>query len=221
MARGRKAKGETSHLREQMSLRMPTDVREELKKAAKANGRSVTQELLIRLKRSFDEDRKNYRDPATRALCFLFAELADHVHYLGTPDWRSNPFLFRAFKLAVIRLLDMLEPAGKIEPPLFRKFLLERRDKDEMADNQRKHFIRIMESPEALAENAANVTLADFYRTAPRYKWLKSAREKLNSDPELPPGIGSALLQSQENIYYGMDQARRALALRPTKGGKP
>ena len=93
-----------------MSLRMPEEMRDELQKAAGESGRSITQEVLHRLQQSFVQDRKTNRDPATRALCFLFSELAEYVHH-GTPDWRSDPFLFRAFKIAIPKLLDnMPEP---------------------------------------------------------------------------------------------------------------
>ena len=111
---GRKSQGPVTQLRAVMSIRLPTEMRGELQKAAKANGNSVTQELLSRLDASFKQDRKNYRDPATKALCFLFSELAERVH-AGTPDWRSDPFLFRAFKIGVTKLLNNLpEPKGKI-----------------------------------------------------------------------------------------------------------
>ena len=109
------------------SVRIPATMRDELEKAAdkrrlrKWNG---SDELRRRLQESFDQDRKNYSDPETQALCFLFADLSVNVHR-GTPNWRSNPFLFRAFKLAVAKLLDnMPSPAGKVETPLFLKEVL-------------------------------------------------------------------------------------------------
>src|SRR5262249_30665631 len=107
-----------------MSVRMTDAMRKALMKAAKDSDRSITQELLHRLEGSFVQDRKNERDPASKALCFLFAELAEYVH-LGTSDWRSDPFLFKAYKLAVPKLLDGLpEPEGKIATPqLFRIML--------------------------------------------------------------------------------------------------
>ena len=72
---GRKPQGEVSELREVMSFRLPTEMRDDLAKAAKANHHSVTQELLIRLKASFREDAKNYRDPATKALYEFLAQI--------------------------------------------------------------------------------------------------------------------------------------------------
>jgi hypothetical protein len=68
------------------------------------------------LERSLDQEAKDSLDPATRDLCFLFAQLAEQIH-LGTADWQSNPFLFRAFKIGIAELLDALEPTGKVKIP--------------------------------------------------------------------------------------------------------
>ena len=46
---GRKPKGAFSKLTSPLSLRMPSDMRDELEAAAKASGKSVSQELLRRL----------------------------------------------------------------------------------------------------------------------------------------------------------------------------
>jgi len=104
-----------------MSFRLPTEMRTALAKAAKGSGRSVTQELLRRLHGSFRRD----RDPALQALCYLVEEVAEGVVNPAPfrvtsmrPLWRSNPFLFRAFKLAVGKILDALEPAGEIKSPV-------------------------------------------------------------------------------------------------------
>ena len=226
---GRKPQGEVSRLRSVMSFRMPEEMRDELQKAAKESGRSVTQELLRRVQESFDQDRKNYRDPATKALCFLFSDLAENVHG-GTPDWRSDPFLFRAFKIGVTKLLNNLpEPKGKIEPPRLRKFLLDRLSADdpmnetEHVKNWRKQLTRMMKSPEALAKSAVENTLAGYFKTDPRYgdwgAWRKAwepSREKLDADPEIP-GLFSKFLRHQDNTYYGMQQARDGLSLKPRR----
>ena len=226
---GRRSQGPISGLREVMSFRLPTEMRGELQKAAKANGNSVTQELLSRLDASFKQDRKNYRDPATNGLCILFSDLAENVHG-GTPDWRSDPFLFRAFKIGVPKLLNNLpEPKGKIELPRLRKFVLEQLSTDdpmnetEHVKNWRKQLTRMMKSPEALAESAVENTLAGYFKTDPRYgdwgAWRKAwepSREKLDADPEIP-GLFSKMLQHQDNTYYQMQQARDALSLKPRR----
>jgi hypothetical protein len=120
---GRKPKGDFSQLTSPLSIRMPEDMRRQLEVAASASGRSVSQEVLRRIQESFNQERDKARDPAMRALCFLIAQLAGDVAGLtdekGRPffDWRTDPFFFRAFKLAIAQMLDALEPAGEIQPP--------------------------------------------------------------------------------------------------------
>jgi hypothetical protein len=220
---GAKPRGEVGGLTSVISVRMPKEMRENLKRAAKRSGRSITQELLSRLKESFVQDRKNYRDPATRALCFLISELAENIHK-GTPDWRSDPFLFRAFKLAVAQLLDALEPTGKIETPLLFKAMLDAVSSDDPM-NKKPHIKKLreqvrlfMKSPEALAEHATDWTLNDYFRPHPQYKDLVPFQAELDSIPELP-GIGSKLVRQWENTFYGMLDAQRDLAIK-SKGTK-
>jgi hypothetical protein len=102
-----------------MSFRVPVELRDRLEAAAKESTTpewNISQEAIHRLKRSFDQDAKDRSDPATRALCFLFAELAVGIHG-GGMDWRYNPFLFRAFSLGVSKILEALEPEGEIKAP--------------------------------------------------------------------------------------------------------
>ena len=140
---GRKPKGDFSKLVAPLSIRMPAEMRKQLEAAARANGRSLSQELLRRLRESFHRERDKARDPAMRALCFLMAETAHHavgyhkikphppkgltleeaalgeitLEEIPMFDWRSNPFFYRAFKIAFIKLLNALEPQGEIKPP--------------------------------------------------------------------------------------------------------
>jgi hypothetical protein len=77
---------------------------------------------------SFYRDRDKARDPAMRALCFMIAETAHQavgIHGGKQEDspigsWRDNPFYFRAFKIAVGKLLDELEPPGPIRVPVIK-----------------------------------------------------------------------------------------------------
>jgi hypothetical protein len=202
-----------------MSFRLPTEMRDELTKAAKDSGRSVTQELLHRLGQSFKEDRKNYRDPATKGLCILFADLAENVH-AGTPDWRSDPFLFKAFTVGAAKLLATLTPPGKPQTPQLQKFMLERLSSDDPMNKTdyvrdwRERLTRTLKSPEAWGEAAADNTLAAFFKPSQRYKEWEPWREELDADPEIP-GLFSKAMRHQENNYFEMDRAQRSLKLKP------
>jgi hypothetical protein len=198
---GRKPAGPFSELREVMSIRVTTEMRDNLAKAAKANNRSVTQELLARLDWSFKEDRKNYRDPAARAFCFLFSELAELVHW-NLPNWETNRFLFRAFKFGISKLLGAFEPGGKIKAP------------PGLIMGPVDRIARVTRSPAALADYAVSVVLANYNRQTPSYQELGRPARKLESLTGMV-GLASEIMRKEENVYYGMNQARKALTLKP------
>jgi Arc-like DNA binding domain len=201
---GRKPKGDFSELTTPLTIRMPGEMRKELEAAAKKGCKSVTQELLRRLQNSFNRDRKKSRDPALQAICYLIAELAEGVtnpapmHVANMrPLWRSDPFLFRAFKLAVGKLLDALEPAGEIKSPV----ILEITDKVAVHLTTPKFIRDAYRTPEALADFCAAGILQALIRSEPLNKF----------DPRIT--------KWDENDGYGMEFARRDLSVKP-QGGK-
>ena len=199
---GRKPKGEFSELTSPLSFRMPERMWKELQAAKRKSGRSATQEMLRRLQYSFNEDRRKSRDPALQALLYLIGEAAEGVTNTYEfrvkdmrPLWRSNPFLFRAFKLAVSKLLDALEPAGDIKSPATLE-ITENVTLDLTAPN----FVRdIYQTPETLADFVAAGILQGLVRTAPPKK----------SDPH-PTKWDYA-------DHYDWDSARRDLGIKPER----
>jgi len=211
---GRKSGGEFRNLTAVMSLRMPQDLRDQLERARQASRRTMSQELLWRAKMSFDRDRDLSRDRALRAFCFLFSELAQVicVNPRLLPGWRFDPWLFGAFKLAVAKLLDRFQPAGKMKLPEFWQFVREAPDTDGLLPNKEERR-RITESPEAMADYAVQKVLSNF--SDPRqvgrmYKGGKGMEEK-TSDPADRRMMGH-LIQELETSYYGMIDAQRDLA---------
>jgi len=193
---GRKPRGDFSQLTAPLSIRMPTEMREQLRSAARAQGRSVSQELLRRVQDSFHRDRDRARDPAMRALCFLIAQLACEVSGFvtegGTPlyDWRSVPFFFRSFKLAVGHLLDAIEPGGEIYPPTIETIF-----NGEHANTLNEALFGSYQSPEARAKVAAETVLRLLHR--------KPTSSKMDGFELFEPYLSS--------IAYGMQDARRDL----------
>jgi hypothetical protein len=118
---GRKPRGAFSQLAATLSIRMPADMRAKLEaSAARRPGKGwvLTQEILHRLQRTFDRERDERRDPASRALCYLLAQVIATVALNVKPrEWRSDPFAFRTMKLAFNQILDALEPPGEIKAP--------------------------------------------------------------------------------------------------------
>ena len=209
---GRKPSGPFRHSAAQLTVRMPDDMRARLDAAAKKKGWSLSQELLWRLRVSFEkENYRDRRDPATRALCFLIAETAQRVHIGVLVEWNRNPFLFRAFKLAVAALLDELEPAGsaKSSVPEFSKVL---------KPHELQLFGDRWKTPETAAAEAAKLTLTSLFLPAHDVEDVKTRLRGLNF-PERP-NLSEELIKEFEGEFYVMANARRDLGIDEPKGSK-
>jgi hypothetical protein len=108
---GRKSKGEFHGMRNPLSIRITDALREKLDGACKASGRSLTQEVTRRLDDSFGI--KGEPDPRVRAITYLIGQV---TLYTGK-EWRTNPWMFQAFKAAVSLILEKLAPPGEPIPP--------------------------------------------------------------------------------------------------------
>jgi hypothetical protein len=209
---GRKPSGPFKQSAAQLTVRMPDDMRAQLDAAAKKKGWSLSQELLWRLRVSFEkENYADHRDPATRALCFLIAETAQRVR-LGIPvQWHLNPFLFRAFKLGVAALLDALAPTGEAKSPLpeFSK-VLKANELQLLGDR--------LETPEIAAAEAAKLTLTSLLLPAHHVEEVKTRLQGLNF-PERP-NLSEELVKEFEGEFYVMANARRDLGIDEQKGSK-
>jgi hypothetical protein len=213
---GRKPKGEFSKLTSSLTIRIPDDMRRRLGLAANRNGCSLTQELLWRLEKSFEQDLKfSSSDPPARALTFLFEENLSWVFEAcelldlegdkqRADDWHLDRFIFRTFRIAVCRLLEALEPKGEIRPLFNRKKLAEFAEPElkkyppEDADLARVSLAS-WKSPETRAEYIANSIWSSLHRTIPT-KYENEADEMWRS-----LGVKKA--------SYGMSDVRRDLKL--------
>jgi hypothetical protein len=88
--------------------------------AAQASGsKSMSGEIVRLLELGLRAQEERRRDPQVRALCYLIAETANACRAFtgskGRPLFEiTDPFVFRAFKLAVAQLFNWIEPKGKI-----------------------------------------------------------------------------------------------------------
>jgi hypothetical protein len=198
---GRPAKGEFAALTAVLSVRMPSEMRDKLTVSAgrrKPKAWSLTQEILYRLQRSFDRERDERRDPASRALCYLLAEvIATVAHNSAEGAWRSDPFAFRAIKLAFTQILDALEPAGEIRPPV---------------DRERSFPGDMWISPGTLLTVFGGKTpeeMASFVSDVIRMK-LSSEPEPSREEAEGPLAT-TGPMPIQQEFEFGMSDARRHL----------
>jgi hypothetical protein len=214
---GRKPKGPVP-ARSQLTVRMPDDVRAELEAAARRRNRNLTDEVIGRIRASFVRDYEQKRDPATRALLFLISQLAEQIHMNSPIEWHQNPFMFKAFKLAVARLLDALEPSGKVQSPMAevaRGYLeVARGTKEKPAPvlAQSQWFGDAHETPEKTAMVVADGILRHFFAGSLN-EHLPHLRDLAVKHPENE--IFRALSDNLERDHYRMSDARRALQLKP------
>ena len=202
---GRQPSGAFSKLTSPLSVRMPAEMREELEVAAKESGKSLGQELLRRLQDSFNRDRDKARDPAMQALCFLIAETAQQTAGLNKAThrelhWRTNPFYFRAFKIAVGKLLDALEPKGDIEPPLEMQFNITTEEAGALEND----FLKSFRDPESRGGYAARSIWASL-RNVP----LHTREEDKETKERLRVRSQAAYFRE----LYGMPNAARDLQI--------
>lgn len=115
--RGPTPQGEYAGKTEVFSTRIRPDLRASIEKAAQASGRSISQEVEHRLRRTFIQDdriedafgsRENYTVLRIVGLAMQYARVPFH----GTPDWRSDPLAFDVVVRTVNRVLEAIRPPG-------------------------------------------------------------------------------------------------------------
>ena len=104
-----------------LSLRISSDLRSRLeaeRRLTRKKSLSLTVEALLDL--GLKERQSRQSDDPIRAICYLITRLSEDIS--GALDrkkynWRTNPFLYEAFKYAVIKVLDGIRPTGACEAP--------------------------------------------------------------------------------------------------------
>jgi hypothetical protein len=119
--RGPAPKGEYTGKSKVLSTRIRPDTREALSAAAKASGRSLSQEIEHRLRRSFLEDEKIADMFGTRQTFLIMRITALALQRAWNPDkpeadWLNDPFAFEQAVKIVAAVLEAIRPPGEIEP---------------------------------------------------------------------------------------------------------
>jgi hypothetical protein len=197
--------------RAQLTIRMQDSMRAQLEASAKKRGLTVTEELLWRLRVSFAMEQEERRDPAAWALCFLISQIAAlaYAHLPGVP-WHRNPFMFRAFKLGVIRLLGALEPQGEAESPFANLGSSDQLVPDRL-------LAEIYKTPESAADFAAASVLRGLFHPSPP---TQDQRASLTAAAEMNwPGRGKQMVDAIDEDFNSMAHARQALGIGKSKKG--
>lgn len=215
---GRKPKGEFANLASPFSLRMPKELRGQLENAVKHTGRSVSQEILIRIAGSFHREREKAKSSQIRALCFLITQIAEAVSLTDKDAWRTDPFVFKAFQCGVSTLLAKMEPDANAVSFIDR--LPSTADKSRLnSDNHGRWTAETLwdnlqrATPEQAEKNAENV-VDEILQSQDHDLFSKDLLEYFRS-------IAPFLRQELKNKYtvqaYGMVDARRDLKIPAAK----
>jgi hypothetical protein len=203
---GRKRLGRT--VARNLTIRIDDELRERLevevdKRAQRRRNWNLSQEILMRLNQSLSREQEHSHDPATRALTFLISNLAPQIH-LGLPlKWHQNPFMFRAFKLAVGMVLDTIEPSGEMQTPYEAL-----RKKPEVP----KWFIDEYRTPETAALLAANVIMRQFF--------YPSVVRDFTSKESKEPNYSGLTANEIDRDFYRYSDAKRVLGIDKPKETK-
>jgi hypothetical protein len=207
------------------STRLEPEVLAQLKaSAADWPGENVSAFTEFLINRGLAEREKQKRDQALRALLYCIAQLAERCGGIPTVkarwNWRTDPFLFRAFKLAVRKFLDALEePSGEIKPP-WASMLYDSPEKLEIASTRTsspelfKYIVNQMMEDSKSPENYATYAFTEVWRQAN------------NPAPE-PDEYERAIFQALpfgkalEREFYGLPKALRDLELKSKPAAKP
>lgn len=212
---GRKPKGLTAA--RSVTVRMPDDVRADLEVAiARRPGRTLTDELVGRLRRSFSSERDAERNPGIRAICFLIAELAGRIS--SHPEWHQDRATFEVFKLATAKLLTAIEPKG--ETSKVSKYL------SETLKLLYEDFSKTPRSktPSAMADFAVQMILFKLFDDEPAEDWEAAFRAgpwiQVEDGKEVPAppealAFGRKLNVGAQRYTYAISDVRRDLKLTP------
>jgi hypothetical protein len=111
-------------------------------------------------------------------------------HHFEDGPWHRDPFMFRAFKLAVAKILDALEPSGEMRPPR-KKY---------------NSLFFLFDTPESLADDAARKELYRLFHEKPltqaeRAMALQGAEDSLLRGTEYDPFLVLNELEAPFHVY--------------------
>jgi hypothetical protein len=193
-----------------LTIRIDDELRERLevevgKRGQRRRNWNLSQEILMRLNQSLSREQERGHDPATRALTFLISNVAEQIHLGLLPlKWHQNPFMFRAFKLAVGMVLDTIEPSGEMQTPY-----------EALCKNPEvpKYFIDEYRTPETAALSAANVIMRHFF-------YPSVVRDYFTNKESKEPNYSGPAVDDVDREFYRYTDAKRALGIDKPKETK-
>jgi hypothetical protein len=218
---GRKPKGSIRTKSEVFTTRITPNTRAAIEREAESSGQSISQVAERLLILGMETRRRRQTNRPLRALCFLIEALAlrigggqwmdigrfdDPAHQKAVTsmqdEWRTDPFRYKAFTIAVQSLFDALKPKGEIRPPYSSEML----DEISATLGENPAFTALMKNTHASPENLAAFYFANL--------WTQLNREHSLSERELETMRGGDWVGEMiREEFYGLQDARRDLGV--------
>lgn len=102
------------------NTRLDENVRAGLEREAKRNGRSLSQEIQLRLQQSLHTPASALKlkgEKRDRALAALVNHMANATNVVCDDSWHTSPFVFETLRIGWLMLLERLRPAGELAVP--------------------------------------------------------------------------------------------------------
>jgi|SRR5215472_494274 len=119
--RGRPPRGEFSGKTRNINTRITDELRQRLEQAKKENDRSLSQEIEMRLTRSFDQEKDRtitvFGAAPTYILFRIAAETVKMVEQWTGEPWLRDRFTFEIAAAAISSVVTSFAPTGPLEPP--------------------------------------------------------------------------------------------------------
>ena len=112
---GRKPTGDIRGKKAWFSTRVTNETRAALDDEAAATGKSVSQVAEALLIEALTIRREVSLNDPMQALAYVISQLANVTCHGLDRDWRTDPFMFQALKLAIGNFMDGIAPAGEIK----------------------------------------------------------------------------------------------------------
>jgi hypothetical protein len=195
---GRKPAGDIHGKKAWFSTRITAETRAALEAEAAASEKSVSQVAEALLVEAIATRREVSLDDPLKAFAYLIAQLEEVTCHGLDRDWRTDRFMFEAFKRAIIKFMDGIAPAGEMRSPIEDTPLLAKTT-----------IFGPLDTPERRANHVAKVVLHNFWRATAR-----------------PTRVTASYLAAMDTTVNAMVKARAALLRADTsqalpKGKKP
>jgi hypothetical protein len=216
MPKGPAPKGEYAGKSSVFSTRIRPDLRKNLEKAANQSGRSISQEVEYRLRRSFIEDERIAEAFGDRETYRLMRMLADAVHFAEVrlkQRWLDDPETFQTAITAMSQMLRAVAPEDSDSDPHIDKSIYDKMVRLNANLFAFDRWLKVRNADAAIpaqsasSEEAAKNSIAkrDLSRIVERTEWMFEDEQIPDALQRLSDSLDSELKQNEARLVKELE----------------